>query len=402
MQNHTGIDTVTNNQISSRDILVISRTFLPKEGGIEEYVYNRCLQDSQRIIVLTSSYPEAAKFDRKQLFPVYRWYLPQFLKTGTLSSLAKQIFNLIGSFVLAIQLYFRYRYRYIEWSHGYDFPSLLLLTYLLPVKCFIYLHGNDLLCPLKNPVFKAIFYWTLQRVEGVVCNSSFTCDYLKQHFDITTPTYVINPNIRPEKFGIKTLADLNPGTLHFQLRQKYSIPENAIVILSVGRLVARKGFDRIIETLPKLLAKNLDVHYIICGRGVMEPELRSLSLNLGVENRVHFAGYVPDQELAKYYLGCDIFAMITYFDTADRSIEGFGIVYREAGFFGKPVIAARVGGVVDAVIHQENGLLVDPNSPEELINALTLLCQNPQLREKLGQKGQELAQQQILHSSIYL
>ncbi len=401
MQNLTEANTVTKNQVFSPDILVISRTFLPKEGGIEEYTYNRCLQDSQRVIALTSSYPGNANFDQKQPFPIYRWYLPQFLKTGILSSFSKQIFHLIGSFVLAIQLYFRYHYRYIEWLHGYDFPSLLLLTYLLPVKCFIYLHGNDLLCPLKNPLFKALFYLTLQRVEGIVCNSSFTCDYLKQHFNITTSTYVINPTIRPEKFGIKSFTDLNPKEFRSQMRQKYDIPETAIVILSVGRLVPRKGFDRIIETLPTLLCENLDVHYIICGRGVMEPELKSLAINLGLQKRVHLAGYVPDRELAKYYLGCDIFAMITYFDTTDRSIEGFGIVYREAGFFGKAVIAARVGGVIDAVNNQENGLLVDPNSQEELINALTLLCKNPQLREKLGQKGQELAQQQILHNSIY-
>ncbi|MBD2293062.1 glycosyltransferase family 4 protein [Anabaena sphaerica FACHB-251] len=379
-------------------ILVISRAFFPKEGGIEEYVYNRCLQDPQQVIVLASSYPGDKAFDQEQAFAVYRWFLPTI--PGKLGSLIKQIFNMIGSFFLAIGLYFRYRYHYIEWGHGYDFPSLLLLTYLLPVKCFVYLHGDDLLCPLKNPVFRSLFSLTLKRSAGIVCNSAFTCDYLKQNFKINTPTYIINPTVRPQKFGIQTPEDIHPEA-RSQVLQKYGIPETAIVILSVGRLVNRKGFDRILKSLPHLLAEGLDVHYLIAGRGVMESELRLLSQSLGIKKRVHFAGYVPDTELAEYYLACDIFAMITFFDTQDASIEGFGIVYREAGFFGKPVIAARIGGVVDAVHHEENGLLVDSNSPDEIVNAFSRLCQDPQLRAKLGEKGREIAKEQTPHSSIY-
>lgn len=349
-------------------------------------------------MVLASNYPGDKDFDQEQAFAVYRWFLPTI--SGKLGSLVKQIFNMIGSFFMAIRLYFRYRYQYIEWGHGYDFPSLLLLTYLLPVKCFIYLHGDDLLCPLKNPVFRFLFSLTLKRLSGIVCNSSFTCDYLKQNFDINTPTYIINPTVRPQKFGIQIPEDIHPE-VRSQMLQKYGIPESAIVILSVGRLVTRKGFDRIIKSLPQLLAEGIDVHYLIAGRGAMESELRFLSQSLGLENRVHFAGYIPDIELAKYYLACDIFAMITFFDTQDVSIEGFGIVYREAGFFGKPVVAARIGGVIDAVYHEENGLLVDSNSPDEIVNAFSRLCQDPQLRAKLGEKGRELAKEKTPHSSIY-
>lgn len=378
--------------------LVISRTFFPKEGGIEEYVYNRCLQDPQQLIVLASSYPGDKAFDQKQTFTVYRWFLPTI--PGKLGSLVKQILNIIGSFFMAIRLYFRYRYDYIEWGHGYDFPALLLLTYLLPVKCFVYLHGDDLLCPLKNPVFRFLFSLTLKRLSGIVCNSSFTCDYLKANFNINTPTYIINPTVRAQKFGIQTPEDIHPE-VRSQVLQKYGIPETSIVILSVGRLVPRKGFDRIIQTLPQLLAEGLDVHYLIAGRGAMESEMRVLSQSLGIEKRVHFAGYVPDAELAQYYLACDIFAMITFFDTQQASIEGFGIVYREAGFFGKPVIAARIGGVVDAVHHEENGLLVDSDSPDEIVNAFGRLCQDSQLRATLGEKGRELAKEETPHSSIY-
>ncbi len=400
MQNISQIQTTAIKQeTSSPDILVVSRTFLPKEGGIEEYVYNRCLQNPERVIMLAANFKGDREFDRVQNFPVHRWYLPNIPRLFGLSAVIKQILNMFWSFVLAIKLYFRYRYHYIEWGHGYDFPAILLLSYLLPIKYFIYLHGNDILCPLRNPILKKIFELTLQRATGIVCNSSFTKDYLSDKFKFDTPTYVINPIVRPDKFGnINNQQYLDARS---NIRKKYNISENAIVILSVGRLVKRKGFGRIIENLNQLLDQNLDVHYIICGRGKMQSELEQKADVLQVKERVHFAGFVPDEDLASYYAASDIFAMLTFYDTQNASIEGFGIVYAEAGYFGKPVIASRIGGVEDAVHHEENGLLVSPDSPEEITSALTRLCKDKQLREKLGSKGVELARRKTLHSVLY-
>ena len=378
----------------SPDILVISRTFFPKEGGIEEYVYNRCLQDPNRVILLTASCPGDAAFDAVQSFPIYRWQLPTFLTNGKLGSILKQIVNMVCSLFLAIKLYFRYRYRYIEWAHGYDFPSLLLLTYILPIQCFIYLHGNDVLCPVKNPVLRSLFEWTLKRCTGIVCNSSFTRDYLHEHCQCTTPTHIINPSVRPDKFHFGNSEARN------SLRCKYGIPETGVVILSVGRLVKRKGFNQVIDNLPLLLATGLDVHYLICGRGGIAGELESQAKNLGVAEKVHFAGYVPNEQLADYYMACDLFAMFTFFDTEAASVEGFGIVYLEAGYFGKPVIASRVGGVIDAVQHLSNGILVNPGV-SEITEGLRQLCTDRELRDRLGRKGQELANRKTPHSILY-
>ncbi|NJL81286.1 MAG: glycosyltransferase family 4 protein [Richelia sp. RM2_1_2] len=402
MQNISDIESSRSKEAASyRDILVVSRTFLPKEGGIEEYVYNRCLQNPERIIMLAASFKSDQEFDKVQDFSVHRWYLPNIPHLFGLGAVIKQILNMFWSFVLGIQLYFRYRYRYIEWGHGYDFPAILLLSYLLPINFFIYLHGNDILCPLRNPLLKKLFELTLQRATGIVCNSSFTRDYLSEKFEFNTPTYVINPIVRPEKFGDKAKNQQYIENARLNIRQKFNIPENAIVILSVGRLVKRKGFGRVIDNLNQLLNQDLDVHYIICGRGKMQPELEQKAELLQVKERVHFAGFVPDEDLANYYAASDIFAMLTFFDIQKASIEGFGIVYAEAGYFGKPVIASRVGGVEDAVHHEENGLLVNPDSPEEISQALIRLCKDKQLREKLGTKGIELARRKTPHSIIY-
>ncbi|MGJ3245678.1 MAG: glycosyltransferase family 4 protein [Elainellaceae cyanobacterium] len=389
-------------QASPRDILVVARTFLPHEGGIEEYVYNRCLQDSGRVILLTASCEGDDDFDAQQAFSIYRWWMPDWLPGGALGRVLKQIFNMVGALMMSLKLHAEYRYQAIEWGHGYDFPSLWILTYLLPVKAFMYLHGNDLLCPLRSPLIQIPFALTLRRLQGIVCNSSFTENYLRSHFSLDLKTYVINPTVRPTKFGLSEGSESSQTEVQPQLiRNQYGIPESATVLLSVGRLVKRKGFDRVIKNLPHLLASGRDVHYIICGRGAMQAEFQELAERLGVSDRVHFAGFVSDSDLASYYAACDLFTMLTFFDSSASSIEGFGIVYVEAGYFGKPVLATRIGGVVDAVHHGENGWLVDPNDADGVTHALIQLCGDRPLRERLGQKGKELAQRQTPHRLIY-
>jgi glycosyltransferase involved in cell wall biosynthesis len=400
MENISRIKATIRDKTSSYpDILVISRTFQPKEGGIEEYIYNRCLQDPDRVIVLAASCAGDKLFDQLQKFPVYRWS-SQHWRGSFIGDLLQAFLNTFWSFVLAIKLYFRYHYRYIEWAHGYHFLSVLLLSYLLPIRFFIYLHGKDILEPLGNPILSSLFEFTLKRAQGIVCNSSLTRDYLSAHFPVETPTHVINPAVRVEKFGSSYQEDLDD--LRVRVRSGYNIPETAVVILSVGRLVKRKGFDRVIENLTLLLTLGMDVHYILCGQGPYESALRNLASRLRVHRRVHFAGYVPDRELTSYYAACDILAMLSLGDNKAPKVGGFGIVCLEAGYFGKPVIASRVGSVVDTIHHEENGLLVNPNSGYEVFHAFKRLCQDQKLREQLGRKGKQLAKCKTLHRSIYI
>jgi glycosyltransferase involved in cell wall biosynthesis len=394
-------NTLTENLVPQLpDCLVVTRTFFPKEGGIEEYVYNRCLQDPQQVRVLTAQYPDDRRFDQRQSFPVHRWWMPKAFPPGAMGGLLKQFCTLLGSFGMALWLYRRHRYHAIEWGHGYDFPSLLVLSYLLPIKYILYLHGNDVLCPLGNPLLRSLFAWTLRRMDVIVCNSEFTRDYLLELIQCDTPIHVIHPTVRPDKFGLTAPPRTNPEARK-KLRVAYHIPDDAIVLLSVGRLIHRKGFDRVIQYLPPLLADGLDVHYIVCGRGALEPDLKALAERLGVSQRVHFAGYVSDFELADYFHAADLFAMLTRFDVSAASIEGFGIVYREASFFGKPILATRVGGVEDAVLDGETGILVPPHAEQTIVDCLRQLCQDGALRDRLGRNGSVIADQGILHRSLY-
>lgn len=383
-----------------RDILVVSRVFPPDPGGIQEYAYNRCLQNANRIVVLSSHCSGANTFDAQEAFPIHRWPSASITNIKKIGGAIKQLLFLFWEVVFSIQLFLRYRYRFIEWAHGYDFPAILILSYILPIRFFVYLHGDDVLCPLKNPFFKWLFELTLQRAAAISCNSSFTQNYLQQHFRISTPIAVIHPTVRPDKFGSKDVLSTVPA-LRKQIRAAYHIPDTAVVILSVGRLVRRKGFNQVIEHLPKLLESGLDIYYFICGTGPMESELKALTTHLNISNRVIFLGYVCNQELASFYAACDVFSLITSFDQKAKSIEGFGIVYLEAGYFSKPVIAARSGGVEDAVLDGETGILVEPGNTEEIYTALSNLCLNPKIRKGLGYGGYRRSQLQPSHAVLY-
>jgi glycosyltransferase involved in cell wall biosynthesis len=383
-----------------RDILVISRVFPPDPGGIQEYIYNRCLQDPEHIVVLSAHCSDDVGFDAQQNFPIHRWMIVAVDWPKQIGGILKQFLYLFWEVALGIQLFFRYRYRYIEWAHGYDFPAILLLSYLLPIRFFIYLHGDDVLCPLKNPLSKKLFELTLKRAEAIACNSNFTQTFLESNFLITTPIHVVNPTVRPAKFGdAAKLSSIE--MLRTQVRDTLHIPPSSIAILSVGRLVRRKGFERIIEQMPRLLADGIDAYYLICGTGSMEEELRLQAEQLGIASRVIFAGYVPDEDLAGFYSACDVFTLVTYFDATAKSIEGFGIVYLEAGLFSKPVLASRSGGVEDAVWDGETGILVDPSNTEEIYAALSQLCIDKQLRNDLGCRGHSRSQLKPSHAVIY-
>jgi phosphatidyl-myo-inositol dimannoside synthase len=400
MENISQLGSQVRDKTAYPDILVISQIFRPDEAVIGEYVYNRCLQDPDRVIVLASGCAGDKKFDKSQDFPVYRWFhLPDWCDNW-LGNFLQASFNIIAAFLLAIKLYFRYHYRYIEWCHGYDFPALLVLSYILPIRFFIYLHGNDLRRTTSNPFWKWLLKLTLKRAEGIVCNSSYIRNSLRNTFRLDTPTHVINPVVRPERFGNPTSLS-HIDDLRNRIRQTYNIPETSIVILSAGNLVKYKNFDRVIDNIPVLLNFGVDVHCVICGEGSYEMQLKSQAERLRIDNRVHFAGYVAERDLAGYYAACDIFAMLNSDNYEDQTIDNFGVVYLEAGYFGKPVIASRLGSVLDAVHHEENGLLVNPDSGYEILQTFKRLCQDSQLREKLGRQGRELANRKTYHRWLY-
>jgi phosphatidylinositol alpha-1,6-mannosyltransferase len=130
--------------------------------------------------------------------------------------------------------------------------------------------------------------------------------------------------------------------------------------------------------------------YLIVGEGPEGKRLRRLVRQLGLEDKVIFVGPIPYGEVAKYYKLCDVYVMPSKeVRTKHHWFEGFGIVYLEANACGKPVIGGRSGGVGDAVIHGQTGLLVNPYDVKEMSKALQLLLTDRRYASLLGQQGKQ-------------
>jgi phosphatidylinositol alpha-1,6-mannosyltransferase len=156
----------------------------------------------------------------------------------------------------------------------------------------------------------------------------------------------------------------------------------------------------VIRALPRVLKDIPDVCYLIVGSGPAKPMLEELTVSMGVSSSVIFLENVGDAELPSMYGMCDVFVMPSRADLESSDVEGFGIVYLEAGACGKPVIAGKSGGVADAVLDGETGLLVPPESPEMLAEAICQVLADKGYAERLGHQGQERAIQKFSWDAI--
>jgi len=201
-----------------------------------------------------------------------------------------------------------------------------------------------------------------------------------------TKRILINDGIRPEKIDVvKNGVDLGRfGPL--EVKNKSEMLEGKI-LLTVSRLDKHKGHDLVIEALPYVLKKIRNVKYLIIGQGPEEQKLRNLVKYKGLNDCVSFLGYVSDKDLVKYYRICDAFIMLSKEISGD--FEGFGLVYLEANACGKPVIGARTGGIEDAIIDGETGLLIDDLAAQNVAGTILKLLENEDLANKLGKGGYE-------------
>lgn len=165
-----------------------------------------------------------------------------------------------------------------------------------------------------------------------------------------------------------------------ETRTRFGIPQDAPLAGTVGNLFPRKGYEVMLRALPKILAAAPETHYLIVGSGeaTYERTLRALVTSLGVERRVHFAGFQGS------VYPC-LAALDVYVHPA--LMEGFGIAVLEAMAMRRPVVATSTGGLPEIVQEGETGLLVPPGDSEALGRAVSALLKDPSRRQALGRAG---------------
>jgi len=172
------------------------------------------------------------------------------------------------------------------------------------------------------------------------------------------------------------------------LREQLGVSKKKVIV-SVGRLVHRKGQDHLIEAMPQILKVHPDAHLVLVGQGPYLEHLAKLVAANQLEDSVSFIGRIQYQELPQYICMGDIFAMPSRSRFMGLEVEGLGIVYLEASACGLPVIAGKSGGAPDAVIEGSTGVVVDGTSNDEIAAAAIALLSDPEKAHEMGKLGRQ-------------
>lgn len=200
---------------------------------------------------------------------------------------------------------------------------------------------------------------------------------------------------RLQDLGLPTPEILYPGTHPDRFVPPATPPTGPPVLLTVARLVHRKGIDTVLQALPPLLERSPDLQYWIVGNGPARASLEQQAQELGVLQAVRFMAEVSDSKLPEIYRRATVFVMPSRADYHAGSVEGFGIVYLEASASGLPVVAANSGGAAEAVIENQTGLLVPPDDPDALGHALDRLLSDAEMRQRFGRAGRKWVESEM-------
>jgi phosphatidylinositol alpha-1,6-mannosyltransferase len=193
-------------------------------------------------------------------------------------------------------------------------------------------------------------------------------------------------------------ARVRPGLPCEDLRRAIGLGPGEKLVLSVGRLQRRKGFDTVIRALPALAAQGLAVRYALIGIGEDREYLLGLAREAGVADRVHLLGHVDPADLPRWYNACDVFVMANR--AIDGDNEGFGIVFLEAAACGKPVIAGRDGGTGAAVEDGVTGLRVDGGALDAVANAIAAILRDDRIAKTMGDRAHGRALRQFSWETV--
>lgn len=261
------------------------------------------------------------------------------------------------------------------------------LSRVLNIKYTVFLHGMDLNFAFKTRRKRYLALKILRSADKIICSNSYVAQLAREKFPQDPPDiHVVNPGISEDSSRLVNEKEQQ------RLREKLKI-EDRFVMLTVGRLVERKGVDKAIDAFSHINKDIPELVYVVAGTGPEYSYLQQKKKEVDDEERIIFVGDISEREKWNLLAVCDILVMPSREINGD--FEGFGIVYLEANLTGTPVIAGNKGGVPDAVIHEKNGLVVDPEDPRQISEAIKRMYHEPGSRRKWGQKGRERALQEF-------
>lgn len=367
-------------------LLVLTELFFPTKGGTAVWaaeVYKRL--GGKGIHIITADVPGAAEVDADHPNTVHRLNLKRvpWLKPESLIMYAKFF---IRSFSLAITNRF-------DAIHAFRALPEGLVAWLVGRLTFhpvvVYAHGEELTSWGYGNKYRAMRF-TLRHADTVIANSDHTRATLIKMDVRPERIMLINPGVDTDLFRPELPCD--------DLKRAIGLVSGRKLLLSVGRLSRRKGFDMVIKSLPPLTEQGLDVCYALIGIGEDHDYLKGLANDLGVADQIKLLGHVSAADLPRWYNACDVFVMANREINGDT--EGFGMVFLEAAACGKPAIAGDAGGTGAAVVDGVTGFRVDGTKVESLVSALSSVLIDSEVAARLGKAGLVRAKEEFSWDAV--
>jgi len=380
-----------NKQLLADKILLLTLDFPPKIGGVACYYHGLCNALKNKIVVLTVKASLARRTTRNLDITTQKGFIVYRCKLES----EKRIFGFLPRWLPSIYNTFKIVKK--------EKISLLAVGNILPlgyvaylIKIFkkkpytVFTHGYDIMLAACSVWKKFWAKFILKNACQIFANSQFTKAQIIKHYQIAeNKIKIVYPGVAEEliKKAETTREAIQYPISANSISQFPNFPISQFHLLTVARLQARKGLDTAIESLPSVIKIISNLKYTIVGEGPDRSRLQTIVKQLNLASYVEFAGAKNQDELIEYYRQADIFILTPRQIGPD--VEGFGIVYLEANLFGLPVIGSKTGGVPEAVLDNQTGLLVKPQNSKELAKAIIRLYQNANWRRQLGRQGRE-------------
>jgi glycosyltransferase involved in cell wall biosynthesis len=397
------------------DILIISSDYKPLPGGVAEYLDNLArglIRQGKMVRVLGVVEPREG--DRKRFLENYEeWVSPLVFDYEKRS--ANWLVNKLVSLLEVIRCLSPAARRSLDRSSHFRSsalameqldasimrhnPKMIVLGYL-----DIRLYSLVLLLREKGLPYGIIahdveVYRSRRKINDIIrrgimlkgaswiaANSRHTKGLLEAWGIPSTKIKIVHPPISEEAIKRSEVGFVRTENKEYKL-------------VTIARLVKSKGIDTVLHALSILDERAIPYRYIIGGDGPEREFLEGLAEELGVKNKVQFLGYIKDEEKWSLLRKADLFVMSSRVKQ-NECHEGFGLGFLEAAAFGVPAVGSRVGGIPEAILHGETGLLVPQESPKSLAEALVFLYENPDARYAMGKAGMKRAINQFSPTAV--
>jgi phosphatidylinositol alpha-1,6-mannosyltransferase len=347
-------------------MLLLFWNFPPEIGGTPTLYYNICKElKSDSFVVVAQKSLGWEQFDIKQNFKIYR--------INKFSHIDHRIFSEV---VFVLHVLIKERISRILFGHINFNLTALIFKFIFRKNYYLYAHGEEISGSFGGKYYRFLKYKSIKHAKGVVAVSDFTANLIRKY----------NSNVRVI-YNAVDAREFRPIPKNTTSIAKYGL-QGKKVLLTLSRMEERKGIDKVIKILPRVVNICPEVKYLVVGTGQEEENLKKMCVDFGIQKNVVFIGEIKQEQIVEHYNLCDIFIMPNR-EVKDKNTEGFGIVFLEANACGKPVIGGNAGGVPSAIKDGYNGFLVDGNNEDDILEKTMLLLKDDQLRERMGQNGLE-------------